>query len=58
MQPDIEQGDAKKVDLALNHMHEKNIHEPKNILRDVCSRCPDKYQDNYSLRRTIDTIEE
>ncbi len=44
MQTDLETSDAKKVDQALTLLQEKNINEAEAILRDVCSRCPDDYE--------------
>jgi len=48
MHTDIEQADAQKVNEAVKHLQNRNVSEAEGILRDVCSRCPDKYEYEYT----------
>jgi tetratricopeptide (TPR) repeat protein len=48
MSNEVEHADAEKVDEALNHLKNGNCAEAESILLDVCTRCPDDYQFEYT----------
>jgi tetratricopeptide (TPR) repeat protein len=41
---DLEGADVKRVDQAVQYLQEGNFASAESILRDVCSRCPERYQ--------------
>jgi len=49
MQTEIEKNDAKKVEKALKLLSEKDIPAAQALLTDVCSRCPDNYEYEYTM---------
>jgi len=50
---DIERTDAKKVDEAQTHITNRNFAQAEDILKDVCSRCPETYQYKYLSNGTL-----